>query len=796
MRITTNVYPKEQRRDAWRFALKRLSLTLDEVDEATLYGELIQFRSSTNIDFIRVTGTPQSWSIDFREQPQTYWLAIILDGSATMRDAQQEIRLGDGEMICGKGDSPVHLSFAGDNRSLIVQVPHSELSMRLKTPIGGAPRKIATDTGTARVFAGMLRSLADTISDITTDQARPIELAFPEFLVTSLLDNAPAKALGGAAGMRAALLERIFQTIEIRLSDPDLNYQQVAAEHGISPRYLQKLFESISDSFGHYVKVRRLERCRLDLRSPLHVQKSISDILFEWGFNDSASFSRAFREQYGISPREYRKAQSQEQEAVELLRRGRPARGERSAAKQDSSGEEKLVDAAEEPDPRREPDKDADGEEEGASAPALDAAQFLPDGQPVRHHHLPASPETVHWGYLSKDLKPALHVRSGDFITIETLTHHANDDPERMVHGDPGAESVYHWDEHGKAVDRRGAGPMDASAFGRGPGEGFGVHICTGPIAIEGAMPGDLVEVRILDLKPRPSGNPRFAGKCFGSNAATYWGFHYQDLLTEPKKREVITIYEVEATGARTPTAHAVYQYRWTEQVDPSGIAHSRYDYPGVPVDPATIERNYDVLRNVEIPIRPHFGVIAVAPAYGGLVDSVPPASFGGNLDNWRTGPGARVFLPVQVAGALLSLGDPHASQGDSELCGTAIECSMTGLIQVVHHKASGLIEQLKDVDYPLIETETEWVVMGFSHPDYLKELGEDAQSEVYKQSSIDSAMRDAFRKARRFLMTAKQLSEDEAISLLSVGVDFGVSQVVNGNFGVHAVIRKALFTS
>src|SRR3546814_10777580 len=54
---------------------------------------------------------------------------------------------------------------------------------------------------------------------------------------------------------------------------------------------------------------------------------------------------------------------------------------------------------------------------------------------------------------------------------------------------------------------------------------------------------------------------------------------------------------------------------------------------------------------------------------------SVPPASFGGNLDNWRTGPGARVFLPVQVAGALLSLGDPHASQGDSELCGTAIEC-------------------------------------------------------------------------------------------------------------------------
>lgn len=198
----------------------------------------------------------------------------------------------------------------------------------------------------------------------------------------------------------------------------------------------------------------------------------------------------------------------------------------------------------------------------------------------------------------------------------------------------------------------------------------------------------------------------------------------------------------------------------------------------------------------MEIPIRPHFGVIAVAPAHNGLVDSVPPGAFGGNLDNWRTGPGSRVFLPVQVPGALLSLGDPHASQGDSELCGTAIECSMTALIQVIHHPSGEMRGPLRDLDYPLIETDSEWVIMGFSHPDYLKELGEDAQSEVYKKSSIDAAMRDAFRKARRFLMTTKGLSEDEAISLLSVGVDFGISQVANGNWGVHAVIRKAMFTA
>lgn len=777
MRFTTNAYPKEQRRDAWRFALQRVSLQLEAADE-NLYGEIIQFKSGMGIDFIRVTGTSQTWSIDFSEHQGSFWLLLLLDGTARFSSGSDEFVLGDGDIVCGRGDAIGRHLFPSDNRTLVVRVPQSLLTSRLKAPLPEHPRRLATESGAARVFSGMLRSLADTIGEIDADQVRPIELALPEFLLTSLLGDASSKALGGAAGMRAALLERIFQTIEIRLSDPNLNYQQVAAEHGISPRYLQKLFESIDESFGHYVKLRRLERCRLDLRSPLHVQKSISDILFQWGFNDSASFSRAFREQYDMSPREYRKAPMID-ESIGNLSRGRPAR--------------KV---------RMQPDLDVEMPDVAASAdepidellpPTLDD---LPSGEAVRHHHLPASPKTIHWGYLSRSLKPALHVRSGDFVTIETLTHHANDDPERMVEGDDGVESVYHWDHHGKTVDRRGAGPMDASALGRGPGEGFGVHICTGPIAVQGAMPGDVIEVRILDLKPRPSGNPRFAGKAFGSNAATYWGFHYADLLTEPKQREVVTIYEVESSNGRPPTAHAVYNYRWTPQTDPSGRVHVRYDYPGVPVDPAKIERNYDVLRNVEIPIRPHFGFIAVAPAHAGLVDSVPPNSFGGNLDNWRTGPGSRVFLPVQVAGGLLSLGDPHASQGDSELCGTAIECSMTALIQVVYHPASELRDQLRDLDYPLIETEHEWVIMGFSHPDYLKELGDDAQSEVYKKSSIDAAMLDAFRKARRFLMTTKELSEDEAISLLSVGVDFGVSQVVNGNWGVHAVIRKALFTA
>jgi hypothetical protein len=124
------------------------------------------------------------------------------------------------------------------------------------------------------------------------------------------------------------------------------------------------------------------------------------------------------------------------------------------------------------------------------------------------YHYLPANNETVHWGYFSKKLKPQVKIDSGDIVTIEALTHHAGDDMSRMVKGDSGIESDYLWTKDKKGVDRRGAGPMDASLFGRGAGEGLGVHICTGPIFVRGAEPGDVLEVRIIDVIPRPRRKP------------------------------------------------------------------------------------------------------------------------------------------------------------------------------------------------------------------------------------------------------------------------------------------------
>jgi acetamidase/formamidase len=427
------------------------------------------------------------------------------------------------------------------------------------------------------------------------------------------------------------------------------------------------------------------------------------------------------------------------------------------------------------------------------SAPSLAHAQTSTLKRTFNHYHVAASDKTVHWGYFSKSLKPLIEIDSGDFVTLETITHHANDDRDRMVLGDAGVESIFYWDAKKKNVDRRGAGPIDASLFGRGAGEGLGVHICTGPVAVKGAEPGDILEVRILDVNPRPS--KKFPGKAFGSNAAAWWGFHYKDLIEEPKPREVITIYEIDASGQKD-FAKAVYNFRWLPQTDPFGKVHKTIDYPGVPVNHAHTKKNTNILKNVRVPIRPHFGVMGVAPKEADIVDSIPPSYTGGNIDNWRIGKGATMYYPVAVPGALFSAGDPHASQGDSELCGTAIECSLTGTFQLILHKKATLKgTALEGLDYPLLETQTEYVLHGFSYPNYLAELGPKAQSDIYSKSSVDLALRDAFRKMRRFLMTTQGMSEDEAISLMSVAVDFGITQVVDGNWGAHGVIKKALFT-
>jgi acetamidase/formamidase/AraC-like DNA-binding protein len=777
--FTTESYPVQQRLHVWKEALDPLRLRPELTSGGPpLYATLLGGLTSRGVGMARIASSPQTLA-HVQTDAELFWLALHQSGEASWTSEGGEVhRLQPGDIVYGSAQAEATVVYGTDFRQFRVSLPGEKLKSRLPQGGGLPPGFLSGQSGMGRLLGGTLGGLADALDILSDEEIAPVELSLAELVASSL---AARREDGAYSNTQAATLRRVCQFIEGTLSDPELSLAAVAAHEKISERLVQKVFEGIGLSFTNYLRQRRLERCRADLANRQYGHLSISDICFRWGFNDAAHFSHCFRDRFQMSPRQFRQQanEASQQTLRKRIRRGWPSgyfESPPTAAADDGRAARELSDT-------------------GASPSSVEMpAAPEHKGVPGRHHHLPAKADTIHWGYFSHAIPPALSIRSGDIVTIETLTQHAYDDYERMIKGDSGAESVFHWTAERKAVDRRGAGPADASIYGRGSGEGFGVHILTGPVAVEGAQPGDVLELRILDLAPRLAASAKYEGRAFGSNAAAWWGFHYEDLLEDPKPREVVTIYEVDCNPGQM-CAHAVYNFRWTPQRDPKGVLHPTIDYPGVPIDRATIVENHSVLEGVKIPVRPHFGVIALAPAETGLVDSVPPSYFGGNLDNWRIAKGATVYLRVAVDGGLLSVGDPHASQGDSELCGTAIVCSLTGVFQIILHKAQDLHDEpFADIDYPLVETADEWVLHGFSHPNYLKELGDKARSLIYENSSLDTAMRDAFRKARRFLMTTMGLTEDEAISLMSVAVDFGITQVVDGNWGVHAVIRKSLF--
>lgn len=767
--FTSESYAQDDRPEAWRDVLAAVGLQ-PAGGHCFFDGHATaSHRHADGVALTRMVAGAQSVGPLSRTNEDLPIALMPVEDGMVLKSAGGHRIIPIGHLVLLPRNGDWSIAFQRDMRAIVLSVTSDALHGRHS----GKPRldepRVVPPGGFADVFARLLDATARTLDTLSDAEWNSLAQSLVDLQLTLTHQLAASSADAGSSATQAALLHRICQTIERRLDDPDLVPARVAEAEGISERYLQKLFETVGDNFTHYVRERRLQRAWTDLSSPTEANRSISEIAYAYGFGDSAHFSRAFRHRFGLPPREFRQQEAER------------ATFQQGVAGQRGWPQEALAQLR------------ANQSAEARSTTARAGADEQTTTE-RRHHHLPVDASRIHWGYFSRSLPPQVEIASGDTITIETLTQHASDAPDVMITGDAGAEAVFGWTREKKNVDRRGAGPMDASVFGRGAGEGFGVHICTGPVAVKGAQPGDVLEVRILDIVPRASRNPDHVGRVFGSSVAAWWGYHYNEFLGGLKPREVVTIYEI-FDDAEMPHARALYSYRWEPQTDPFGVVHTTYDYPGVPVAPATIKRRHAVLDDIRIPLRPHFGVIAVAPREVDFVDSVPPSYFGGNLDNWRLGKGATVYLPVSVPGALLSVGDPHAAQGDGELSGTAIECSMTGTFEVILHKKADLAGRpFADLSYPLIETETDWVLTGFSHPNYLAEFGAQGQSQVYTKSSLDLAMKDAFRKMRRFLMNVKGLSEDEAIALMSAAVDFGVTQVVDGNWGVHAIVSKRLF--
>ena len=171
----------------------------------------------------------------------------------------------------------------------------------------------------------------------------------------------------------------------------------------------------------------------------------------------------------------------------------------------------------------------------------------------------------------------------------------------------------------------------------------------------------------------------------------------------------------------------------------------------------------------IVLPLKPFFGVMGVAPRAGEKRSSSIPDYFGGNMDNKELVAGTTLFLPVHVPGALFSAGDAHAVQGDGEVDVTAIETAMAEAVLQFFVRKDLKLER------PMAETPTHWITMAF-HPD------------------LDEAVKIALRDAIHFLSASKGLARDDAYALSSLAVDLRVTQIVDGNKGIHAMIPKAIF--
>jgi len=324
-------------------------------------------------------------------------------------------------------------------------------------------------------------------------------------------------------------------------------------------------------------------------------------------------------------------------------------------------------------------------------------AAGLAGSQSSRTHELKLLPGNVHWGYYDATVKPVLRVASGDTIRVETMVARGL---QRLRAAGVAEDEI---PDALKVVER--------TVTERGPG----AHPLTGPVWIEGAEHGDVLEVKILAFEfLHPYGITGF----LPNNGTLPDDFPYA--------RFKLVRFDV-----RAGTAQFV---------------------PGV-----------------TLKLAPFFGSIGVAPnPLVGRISSGPPGHHTGNLDNKELVAGSTLYLPVHAPGALLSVGDGHAMQGDGEVTLTALETSLRGTIQVTVRKG-------KRLNWPRAETPAHYIAMGL-HTD------------------LDEAARLATREMVEFLVTEKGMNRDEAYILCSLAADLHVTQLVDGTKGVHAMIAKSIF--
>ena len=367
----------------------------------------------------------------------------------------------------------------------------------------------------------------------------------------------------------------------------------------------------------------------------------------------------------------------------------------------------------------------------------------------VRGRYVPARADEVLWGRLpNRTTDPVAVVGSGSVVTLDTISHEG-------VLEDQGQDPVAFFEQYG--VPRAQVLDDAVAVARRTPHDGPGPHVVTGPVAVRGAEPGDVLKIEVLDLPLRvPYGvisNRHGKGALPGEYPERFEG--------DPANAAYFN------EGGNISVFTAVQRAR-------HGL---RGRLPGkVPV-------GFD--------LHPFMGMMGVARDTAALVDSVPPTDAGGNIDINDLTVGSTLYLPVQVAGAMFFSGDPHMAQGDGEVALTAMEGSLrpTFRLTVVKKGARGKAAQgapATAFDYPFAENPEHWIPIGLSDPDGPENGG--------NATSLDVAMKVAVRQALGFLTDELGLAGPVAYAYLSAASDFQCSQVVDRTTGIHALIRKADF--
>jgi acetamidase/formamidase len=350
-------------------------------------------------------------------------------------------------------------------------------------------------------------------------------------------------------------------------------------------------------------------------------------------------------------------------------------------------------------------------------------------------HYLAAKPENVTWGWIPIDAKPALTIKSGETVRMDTISHQGATQAE-----DP----VTFLGKLGVKPEEilRDARDFWASRASRPRDQGrTGAHILTGPIAITGAEPGDTLEIQILELAPRVPWGINTVGATSGVFAADYPG---------------------------------------TKPGDPGSGIPAGANPPHLIRTAVVNGREVALFSDtIHVPLAPFMGIMAVAPrnpqvgqpgvTTAGIQSSKQPGPYGGNLDNKALMAGTKLFLPVFQPGALFYTGDSHGVQGDGEVSGNALEQSLTGVFRFIVHQGMTLTA-------PRAETPTHYIVMGIDQ-------------------DLNRAMRMATLEAVNFLVQEKGLTPAKAFSLCSLAVDFRVSEAVDDTQNVSGYIPKSLFT-